>query len=268
MDNSRPLIEVRNVRITLGGRKVLDGLTFDVRRGEVFVVIGYSGSGKSVTIQCITGLLTPEAGSIRVGGEQIIGMPESELERVRRKFGYLFQSGALINWMTVAENVELPIREHSSMSAKRRRDVVRDKLTLVGLEKDGGKYPAEISGGMRKRAAMARAIALDPEVLLLDEPTSGLDPVLSAQIDQLTLDINRKLGITCLVVTHDMTSAQELATRVGFFREGKMHAVGTPAEILGSKDPEVVRFVTGGRATDPSQATPAAGVPAATGART
>ena len=247
MDSGRPVIELRNVRLKLGGRAVLDGLSFDVKRGEVFVIIGYSGSGKSVTLQNITGLMKPDAGSIRIIGEQIVGLSEREMEQVRRRFGYLFQSGALINWLTVAQNVELPLREHSAFSARKRREVVAEKLRLVALENDGGKYPSELSGGMRKRAGLARALALDPEVLLLDEPTSGLDPVLAHQIDDLVLEINRRLRISCIVVTHDMDSAYGIATRIGFFCAGRMHAIGTPEEIRASTDPEIVRFVTGGR---------------------
>src|SRR5690606_21066009 len=174
-----------------GGRQILHDLTFKVRKGEIFVIIGYSGTGKSVTLQNLTGLLTPQKGLIYVDGQQIVGMDEDELKEARRKFGFLFQSGALINWLTVAENVELPLREHTSLSRKTRQRVVAEKLRLVSMADEGNKYPSDISGGMKKRAALARAIALDPEIVLFDEPTSGLDPVISRQIDELIKAINK-----------------------------------------------------------------------------
>ncbi|MCK6439148.1 MAG: ATP-binding cassette domain-containing protein [Planctomycetes bacterium] len=223
-------------------------MSFAVRKGEVLVIIGYSGSGKSVTLQTMVGLLTPQSGSIKVGGQQIVGMKERELADVRRRFGYLFQSGALINWMTVGENVELPLREHTALNLAARKSKVQEKLELVSMLNAAAKYPGEISGGMKKRAALARAIALDPEIVLFDEPTSGLDPVIAYQIDKLICDINKKLGITCIVVSHDMESVYTIADRVAFFHEGRMYFIGTPEELRNSKDPEVQRFVTGGRA--------------------
>lgn len=250
-----PIIEFRDVHITLGGRQILDGLTFDVRKGELYVVIGYSGTGKSVTLQTMVGLLTPDAGSIRIAGDQVVGMRESDLQELRRRFGYLFQSGALINWLTVAENVELPLREHTTLSRRRRDEIVHEKLKLVSMENDKHKYPTEISGGMKKRAALARAIALDPEIVLFDEPSSGLDPVIARQIDELTLDINHKLGMTCVVVTHDMDSAYSIANRIGFFYHGAMRFVGTPKEVQASDDPQLRHFTSGGRigAVDPAR---------------
>jgi len=243
----QPIIEFRDVSIKLGGRQILEKLTFTVERGEVFVIIGYSGTGKSVTLANLTGLLTPDEGSIKVAGRQIVGMDEGELEQARRSFGFLFQSGALINWLTVAENVELPLREHTSFGVKSRKEIVAEKLKLVSMENDGGKYPGEISGGMKKRAALARAIALDPEIVLFDEPTSGLDPVIAHQIDELIIDLNKKLGITCVVVTHDMDSAYTIADRIGFFYKGRMHSVGKPAEVRDASDEALRHFVTGGR---------------------
>lgn len=250
---SDKVVQFHDVSIKLGGRMILNRMTFEVTRGERMVIVGYSGSGKSVTLKNMTGLMRPDSGSIRIDGEQITGITEREMERIRRKFGYLFQSGALINWLTVAENVELPLREHTSMSEKQRRDTVLEKLALVSMENDGDKYPSDISGGMKKRAAMARAIALDPDVIVLDEPTSGLDPVLSRQIDDLIVSINTKLGLTCIVVTHDLESAQLVGHRIAFFNDGKMHCILPPAEFMASEDEEVTRFVTGGRGRKPSR---------------
>jgi len=243
----QPIIEFENVSILLGGRQILDRETFTVGRGELFVVIGYSGTGKSVTLQNLTGLLTPDEGSIKVAGEQVVGMDEDELRQMRRRFGYLFQHGALIKWLTVAENVDLPLREHTSYSKRRRRETVLEKLKLVNMDQDGDKYPSEISGGMQKRAALARAIALDPEIILFDEPTSGLDPVIGHQIDSLIKTINKDLGITCVVVTHDMESAYYMADRIAFFYKGRMDYIGTPEEVQNTTDEELRHFITGGR---------------------
>jgi len=244
---AQPIIEFKDVSIRLGGKLILDRLSFDVKRGERYIILGFSGSGKSVTLKNMTGLMKPDSGSIKIDGEQIVGLSEHELAPVRRKFGYLFQAGALINWLTVAENIDLPIREHTRMNARQRLELVEEKLKLVGLAGEGYKFPSDISGGMKKRAALARAIALDPEVLVLDEPTSGLDPVLSRQIDQLTNEINQRLGITCVVVTHDMESAYDVGDRIALFKEGRMHCVLTPDEFRVSEDPEVVKFATGGK---------------------
>ncbi|MCA8938473.1 MAG: ATP-binding cassette domain-containing protein, partial [Planctomycetes bacterium] len=208
---------------------------------------GYSGTGKSVTLQNMTGLLVPDRGTIYIDGQQIVGMAEDELEETRRKFGYLFQSGALINWLTVAENVELPLREHTSLSRKERKRVVADKLKLVNMEDDGDKYPSDISGGMKKRAALARAIALEPEIVLFDEPTSGLDPVISRQIDELIKAINRVMGITCIVVTHDMESAYGIADHIAFFYKGGVHFLGTPFAVQNTNDEAMRHFVSGGK---------------------
>jgi phospholipid/cholesterol/gamma-HCH transport system ATP-binding protein len=242
-----PLVEFQDVSIRLGGRQILDRLSFRVERGERFVILGYSGSGKSVTLKNMTGLMKPDTGSIRIDGAQIVGLSEPELEQVRKKFGYLFQSGALINWLTIFENVDLPLREHTSMNRKQRQEVVMEKLRLVSLQDDSAKYPADLSGGMKKRAALARAIVLDPEMMLFDEPTSGLDPVLSRQIDDLIVQINEELKVTCVVVTHDLESAADIGQRVAFFNKGKMHCILPPNDFMDSRDPEVVRFVTGGR---------------------
>ena len=251
----QPAVEYANVSIRLGGRPVLSNLTFSVVPGEIFTIIGYSGTGKSVTLQTMTGLLIPDGGSIKVFGQQLVGMDDAELEDVRRRFGYLFQSGALINWMTVRENVDLPLREHTAHSRMARHRIVMEKLKLVSMEKDGDKYPSEISGGMKKRAALARAIVLDPQVVLFDEPTSGLDPVIANQIDELIMSINRELRVTCIVVTHDLESAFRMSDRIAFFWSGKMHYVGTPREFSLCEDGEVLRFVSAGRSGENARET-------------
>ena len=243
---NQPIVQFKDVSISFGDQNVLRGLSFDIMKGEIFIIIGYSGSGKSVTLQNLVGLLTPDSGSIKVSGDQVVGMDERELQIVRRKFGFLFQSGALINWLTVAENVDLPLREHTTLRPERRAEIVQEKLKLVSMVEAADKYPTDISGGMKKRASMARAIALDPEILLFDEPTSGLDPVMAREIDEMTKRINDELGITSVVVTHDMDSVYGIADRVGFFLNGKMHFVGTPDELKATKDKECQRFITGG----------------------
>lgn len=245
--SSRPVIEFTDVRKNLGGRQILDALSFNVMPGETFVLIGYSGTGKSVTLRHLVGLMHPDSGSIRVDGEEITTMSPGELEIMRRKFGVLFQSGALIAWLTIYENVELPLLEHSKMGKKQRADVIRSKLELVNLWADRDKYPDAISGGMRKRAGLARAISLDPRMVLYDEPTSGLDPVIANEIGKLIKAMRDKLKMTQVVVTHDMESAFEIADRIGMFYQGRMVQIGTPAEIRESQIPEVQHFISGGK---------------------
>ena len=241
------VVEFNDIHTKLGGRQILDGLTFDVRRGETFVIIGYSGTGKSVTLRHLVGLMQPDSGSIRVEGEEITTMSGRELADMRRKFGVLFQSGALIAWLSVYQNVELPLLEHTRFSKKKRAEVIQEKLELVNLWADRDKFPSEISGGMKKRAGLARAIALDAQIVLYDEPSSGLDPVIANEVDKLINSLRDKLGVTSIVVTHDMESAYFIADRIGMFYKGKMIQIGTPDEIRHSEVPEVRHFITGGK---------------------
>lgn len=247
VDPNKPVVEFIGVRKKLSGRMILDGLDFSVRRGETFVIIGYSGTGKSVSLRHMVGLMKPDEGSIRIDGDEITTMTQRELEVLRRKFGVLFQSGALIGWLTLFQNVELPLLEHTKMSKRKRSEVVQEKLELVNLWQDRDKFPSEISGGMKKRAGLARAIALDPQIVLYDEPSSGLDPVIAHEIDKLINRLRDSHGMTQIVVTHDMESAYTIASRIGMFYHGKMLQIGTPQEIRTSAVPEVQHFITGGR---------------------
>ena len=246
-DTPKSMVEFSDVSKKLGGRQILDKLSFTVPQGETFVIIGYSGSGKSVSLRHMVGLMKPDEGSIRVDGDEITTMSRKELELMRRKFGVLFQSGALIAWLTLFENVELPLIEHTRMSRQKRAEVVQQKLELVNLWKDKDKFPAEISGGMKKRGGLARALALDPELVLYDEPSSGLDPVIAYEVDKLINGLRDDHGMTQIVVTHDMESAYTIASRIGVFYHGQMIQVGTPDEIRTSEIPEVRHFITGGR---------------------
>jgi phospholipid/cholesterol/gamma-HCH transport system ATP-binding protein len=220
-------IEVRELVRRFGSQTVLNGINLDVQEGETMVIMGGSGCGKSTLLRHLIGSLRPTSGSIRLFGEDIAVLPESEMDRIRCKFGILFQSGALFNSMTIAENVALPLREHTDLDANTIEIMVKIKLELVGLREHAEKFPSEISGGMKKRAGLARALALDPKVLFYDEPSAGLDPVTSAEIDQLILDLTRKLGVTSVVVTHEMDSAFTIADRMMMLDKGRALRVDT-----------------------------------------
>jgi len=228
------------------GRRVLDGVNFRVKRGEILVIMGGSGCGKSTLLRQLIGLQQPEQGRIWIDGSEITRLTEEEFINVRRRFGVLFQSGALFNSMTVGDNVALPIREHYPNQPETTVDImVKMKLSLVGMTQFSHLKPAEISGGMKKRAALARALALDPKLLFCDEPTAGLDPTRVTEFDELTLKLCKDLGVTAVVVTHDMTSAFRISTRMILLNKGKIWAVGTPAEIRAHPDPSVKRFING-----------------------
>jgi phospholipid/cholesterol/gamma-HCH transport system ATP-binding protein len=220
-----PVISLREVVKSFDGRVVLSGVTFDVMKGETMVIMGGSGCGKSTLLRMIIGSFRPDSGSIRMYGQEVTDMGEAELNAVRRRFGILFQSGALFNSMSVAENVALPLREHTQLDENTIEIMVKIKLELVGLREHATKYPAQISGGMKKRAGLARALALDPQILFYDEPSAGLDPVTSAEIDQLMVDLSQKLGVTSLVVTHEMDSAFTIADRMVMLDKGRVLAV-------------------------------------------
>ena len=246
---AEPLIEVSKLHKTFQGRPILRDLSLKVFRGDTLIIMGGSGCGKSTLLRHIIGSIKPDSGSIKIFGEEITTLDESGLARVRQRFGMLFQSGALLQSMTVGENVALPILEHSQVDETIVDLMVKMKLELVGLTGFEDLKPAEISGGMKKRVALARALALDPELLFSDEPTSGLDPVMTAVVDKLTQDLTRKLGVTAVVVTHDMTSAFRTASRMIMLgsgpRQGTIIAEGTPQEIIEHPDPMVQQFIKG-----------------------
>lgn len=230
MQSSSPkhvAISCRSVAKEFDGRPILRDITLDIHRGETMVIMGGSGSGKSTMLRLMIGAIRPDAGSITLLGEPLGGLRGEELDRIRKRFGILFQSGALFNSMTVGENVALPLREHTELDASIIEMTVKIKLDLVGLREHADKYPAMLSGGMKKRAGLARALALDPEILFYDEPSAGLDPVTSAEIDQLIIDLSRKLGVTSIVVTHEMDSAFTIADRMAMLDKGRMLRVET-----------------------------------------
>lgn len=239
------VIEVTHLSRTFGGRVVLDDLSFNIHRGETVVIIGGSGCGKSTLLRHIVGVMKPTSGSIKVFGEEITAMNERTIAQVRRRLGMLFQSGALLASLTVGENVALPLLQHTALTSDRVEQIVKQKLQMVGLTGFEDLKPAEISGGMKKRVGLARALALDPELLFSDEPTSGLDPIMTAVVDHLTLDLTRRTGMTAVVVTHDMTSAFRIASRMIMLGRRGIIAQGTREEIRTSSDPEVQQFING-----------------------
>ena len=240
-----PMIDVRHLRKTFTGKVVLEDVNFTVERGSVCVVMGGSGSGKSTVLRHLIGAYKPDSGEIYLDGEEISQLPEPELERVRRKFGMLFQGGALLNSLTVGENIALPIRHHTDLAEETIELMVKMKLELVGLRDAEHLKPSQISGGMQKRVSLARAIALDPKIVFYDEPSAGLDPIVTAVIDTLMVDLTRIMGITSLVVTHDMHSAFRIADQMIMLHRGRIVAHGTPEEIKHSSDPLVQQFITG-----------------------
>jgi phospholipid/cholesterol/gamma-HCH transport system ATP-binding protein len=238
------VIQFRDLRKAFNGRAVLDGFTLDVREGETMVIIGFSGAGKSVALKLVVGLLPPDGGDVIVDGRAVSQLDRPGLTALRGEIGYVFQFAALFDSLTVEENValglvrrRLPEREIATR--------VQDALRLVDLPDTGSRYPAELSGGMRKRVGIARAIALRPRYILYDEPTTGLDPVTSAVMDQLMVRTREQLGVTGIVVTHDMRSAYTVGDRIAMLYEGRVRQVGSVAEIQGSSDPIVRQFIEG-----------------------
>ena len=237
-------IELRDVRKSFGRTVVLAGVTLDVQEGETLALIGYSGSGKSVLLKTIVGLLRPDAGTVKVDGAEVASLSRAELFELRRRVGYVFQFAALFDSMTVFDNVAMGLRR-MKLPQDEVAERVEEALARVDLAGYGARFPAQLSGGQRKRAGLARAIAFRPKYLLYDEPTTGLDPVTTAVIDGLVLRLAGELGVTSLVITHDMTSAYRVADRVAMLYEGRIRFVGTPEAIRGASDPVVRAFVEG-----------------------
>jgi phospholipid/cholesterol/gamma-HCH transport system ATP-binding protein len=223
----REIVEFREVWKKYAGRDVLAGVNLKILRGEVLCVLGSSGSGKSVTLRHINGLTAPDAGDVLVFGESIVGLSEEDLSPVRRRTAMLFQGGALFDSMSVEENIAFPVLEHTDKAPEEVAAIVAEKLTMVGLPGIQRKMPAELSGGMRKRVALARSIALEPEIILYDEPTTGLDPLTSEKIAQLIVDLNQHLRTTSVVVTHDIVTARTVADRLAFLHQGRFQFIGT-----------------------------------------
>jgi phospholipid/cholesterol/gamma-HCH transport system ATP-binding protein len=239
------MIEIRGLCKRFGKKVVLDGLDLTVPRGKNTVVIGGSGTGKSVLIKCVVGLLRPDAGEILIDGEDITRMDEEELVRVRRKFGMLFQGAALFDSLDVGDNVGFALRRLKKYPEERIREVVEEKLSMVGLREIQRLMPAELSGGMKKRVGLARAIASEPDILLYDEPTTGLDPIMADVINDLIVGLRERLGVTSITITHDMASAFKIADQIAMLYKGKIIGAGTPEEIRSTPDPVIAQFVQG-----------------------
>jgi phospholipid/cholesterol/gamma-HCH transport system ATP-binding protein len=245
------MIEVRDLTKSFGAQKILDGVSLKIETGESVVIIGRSGGGKSVLLKHLIGLLMPDSGVVLIDGQNIEAMNERELLEVRSKFGMLFQSAALFDSMTVAENVGFAFRRNKGMSGPEIRKKVAEALEVVELPGTENKKPSELSGGMRKRVGLARAIVYQPQIVLYDEPTTGLDPIVSDSIDKLILRVRDRFKVTSVVVTHDMRSARRVGQRILMLHNKKIYATGTPDEIFNSEDPIVRQFIDG--VSDPKE---------------
>jgi phospholipid/cholesterol/gamma-HCH transport system ATP-binding protein len=243
MADRTAMISVQDLHKSFGGNQVLTGVNLDVAEGTTCVILGGSGSGKTVLMKHIIGLLKPDGGKVFVDGEDVVPLSDLEMERVRRKFGMVFQGAALFDSMTVYENVAFPLREHTKLSEAEMRKRVEEKLAIVGLHDVVDRYPADLSGGMRKRVGLARAIVRDPKIVLYDEPTTGLDPITTDYVDEMIITAKAKLGVTSLVISHDVASAFKVADQIAFLFEGKIVAHAPPAELRRSTHPAVKLFL-------------------------
>jgi phospholipid/cholesterol/gamma-HCH transport system ATP-binding protein len=241
--DSGPIISLKDLRVRYGDTEILHGVEFEVKRGETLVILGGSGSGKSTLLRALVGLEQPSSGQIWIKGRDIAAIPPAELDQIRKGIGMSFQGGALLGSMTVGENVALPLREHTKLEDSTIEIMLRLKLQQVGLEGFESYMPSELSGGMKKRAAVARALSMDPEILFFDEPSAGLDPIIAAGIDQLILELKRAYGVTIVVVTHELASAFLIADRMVLIDKGNILAIGTPSEMRANPQPRVQQFL-------------------------
>jgi phospholipid/cholesterol/gamma-HCH transport system ATP-binding protein len=254
--NAGPIIRVRGLKNSFGEQVVHEALDLDVQRGEILGVVGGSGTGKSVLMRSIIGLQTPDEGEVEVFGEQMLGREDEETVEVRKRWGVLFQGGALFSTLTVAENVQVPLKEfYPHLDQRLLDEIATYKVVMTGLPSDAGpKYPAELSGGMKKRAGLARALALDPELLFLDEPTAGLDPIGAARFDELTRSLRDTLGLTVFLITHDLDTLYAICDRVAVLADRKVVAVGTIPELLALDHPWIQEYFKGPRGRLAAQA--------------
>ncbi len=241
----QPIIMVENLVKTLGGRRVLDGINLKIYKGKTTVIMGGSGCGKSTLLRHLIGALKPDSGKVYFQGKDITGLGDEEMDKIRLKFGMVFQNSALLDSLDVENNISLPLREHTKLNKDIIKIIVKLKLGLVNLRGFGNLMTSELSGGMRKRVGLARAIVMDPEIIFYDEPTAGLDPVVCGVIDKLIVDLSNKLSITSVVVTHDMNSVFRIADQVAMLHKGKIVAIGSPQEIKNMDTPIVKQFITG-----------------------
>jgi len=245
----QPILRIEHLKKRFGPHLVLDDVSLDVQKGEIMCIIGQSGSGKSVILKHIIGLMIPDGGRIIFDNEEISNPTKkiSDFRTIRKRFGMLFQGAALFDSKSVGENIAFPLREHTDMDDEEIQRVVAEGLEIVGLHGIQEKMPSELSGGMKSRVGLARAIAMKPDIMLYDEPTSALDPIMSDKIDQLILDMRKKLGMTSIVVTHDMSSAYKISDRIAMISEHKVIFNGTPAQIRASRNPYIQQFIRGQR---------------------
>ncbi|MBU2228518.1 MAG: ABC transporter ATP-binding protein [Proteobacteria bacterium] len=239
------MIKLVDLHKSFGKQKVLDGVDLEIEEGKTTVIIGRSGGGKSVLLKHIIGLFKPDSGQVLVDGTDIAKLGDRDLNDIRKKFGMLFQEAALFDSMTVGENVAFPLREHTRMKEREIRETVADRLRSVGLTGVEEKMPSELSGGMRKRVGLARAIAMRPQIVLFDEPTTGLDPVMTEAIKRLIIDTQKKFNFTCVVISHDIQSIFEIGNRIAMLYEGKIIEYGSPEELRASRNPVTVQFLSG-----------------------
>lgn len=244
-EHQGPILQVKDLVKVFGGRTVLNGINLEVQRGQTMVIMGGSGCGKSTLLRHLVGAMKPTSGQVMMFGEDIAHATDDRMDEIRKRFGILFQSGALFDSMTVGENIALPLREHTKLDDNTISIIIKMKLELVGLRGFENLMPSQLSGGMKKRAGLARAIVMDPEIVFYDEPTAGLDPIMTAVIDKLIMDLTQKLHITSVVVTHDMHSVFRIADRIAMLYQGQVLETGTRDQIKHSKNPLVQQFVAG-----------------------